>query len=116
MQELHWTDDSILYRRWRGGPFHIHVQRRRQAAAAVPLLTIVERRTRGEQQVPPTRWFPKRRSTAGKEVDFPELLSQTRAAQQSQLPKGRRGNGLCDFFGEWASMVRHNHLRGAIYP
>ena len=58
------------------------MQRRRQAAAAAPLLTIVER-TRGEQQVPPARWFTTRQSTAGKDVDFPELLSQTRLSKAS---------------------------------
>jgi hypothetical protein len=58
------------------------VQRRRQAAAATPLLTVVER-TRGEQQVSPARWFPTRQSTAGKDVDVPELLLQTRLSKAS---------------------------------
>ena len=67
---------------WRGAPFRIHVQRRRQAAAAAPLLTVVER-TRGDQPVPPACWFPLRQFTAGKTVDFPELLSQSRLSKAS---------------------------------
>ena len=81
-QELHWTTEGVLRRRWRGAPFRIHVQRRRQAAAAAPLLTVVER-TRGDQPVPPARWFPLRQFTAGKTVDFPELLSQSRLSKAS---------------------------------
>ena len=81
-QELHWNTDGVLHRRWRGDSFRIHVQRRRQAAAATPLLTIVDR-TRGTLQVSPARWFPTRQSTAGKDANFPELLSQTRLSKAS---------------------------------
>ena len=79
-QELHWNSDGVLRRRWRGDSFRIHVQRRRQAAAAAPLLTIVDR-TRGKQQVSPARWFPTRQSSAGKDTNFPELLRRRALAK-----------------------------------